>query len=184
MTDISDRYRALADRFAAVVTAVAPDRWSEPSPCEGWTARDVVRHVVDSHGLFLGFVGRALPQGAPSVDDDPAAAFDAARRTVQADLDDPAVAGAEFEGLFGRRTFASAVDQFLSGDLTVHRWDLGRAVGVDVRLEPEEIARAWADLEVFGDAARQPGVFGPPVEPPPGADDQGRLLAHLGRDAG
>lgn len=34
----------------------------------------------------------------------------------------------------------------------------------------------------FGDAMRQPGAFGPTVEPPPDADDQERLLAFLGRD--
>src|SRR2546425_749697 len=36
-------------------------------------------------------------------------------------------------------------------------------------------------MESFGDAMRGPRAFGPAVEPPPDADDQGRLLAFLGR---
>jgi uncharacterized protein (TIGR03086 family) len=183
MDEISERYRRLAGEFAAVVATVPDDRWAHPSPCEGWSARDVVRHVVDTHGMFLGFVDRSLPPG-PSVDDDPVGAFASARDAVQADLDDPERAGAEFDGFFGRRSFASGVDQFLSGDLVIHRWDLGTAAGLDVRLDDDEIARAWKDLEVFGDAARTPGVFGPAVEPPPDADEQTRLLAYTGRRAG
>jgi uncharacterized protein (TIGR03086 family) len=182
MTDIADRYRQKAEEFAAVVAAVPPERWSAPSPCEGWTARDIVRHVIDSHGLFLGFVGRTLPEG-PSVDDDPAGAFATARATVQADLDDPERAGEEFEGLTGRRSFASGVDRFLSGDLVMHRWDLGQAAGIPVELTAEEITRGWEDFEAFGDMARRPGAFGPALDPPEGADDQTRLLAHAGRRA-
>jgi uncharacterized protein (TIGR03086 family) len=182
MNEIADRYRQKADELAAVIAAVPPDRWSAPSPCEGWTARDIVRHVIDSHGLFLGFVGRSLPEG-PSVDDDPAGAFARARAVVQADLEDPERAGEEFEGLTGRRTFASGVDRFLSGDLVMHRWDLGQAAGIPVELTPEEIKRGWEDFEAFGDMARSPGAFGPALEPPADADDQTRLLAHAGRRA-
>jgi hypothetical protein len=36
--------------------------------------------------------------------------------------------------------------------------------------------------EGFGDAMRGPQAFGPAVEPPAGGDDQGRLLAFLGRN--
>ena len=40
---------------------VVPDgRWTNPSPCEGWSARDVVRHLVDVHGHFLGNVPQAF----------------------------------------------------------------------------------------------------------------------------
>jgi uncharacterized protein (TIGR03086 family) len=183
MSEIAERYAHHADQFAATVAAVPADRWEAPSPCEDWTARDVVRHVVDSHGMFLGFVGRSLPEG-PSVDDDPAGAFANARAAVQADLEDGERAAVEFEGFFGKRTFASGVDQFLSGDLLIHRWDLGTAAGLDIRLDPDEIPRAWRDIEGFGEAARQPGAFGPAVEPPPDADEQTKLLAYTGRRVG
>lgn len=180
MSAIADRYERLADKFAAKVAAVPADRWENPSPCEGWTARDVVRHVVDTHELFCRFVGRSLGD-IPSVDDDPAAAFDAARRTVRDDLRDPARAHATYDGFFGRMTFAEGVDRFLCFDLVVHGWDLARATGLDERIDPEEVARISDEAHAFGDALRGPGIFGPPLDPPPGADAQARLLAFLGR---
>ncbi|CAN5703232.1 TIGR03086 family metal-binding protein [soil metagenome] len=180
MTEISERYDRNAATFAAKVGAVPDDQWASPSPCEGWTARDVVRHVIDAHGIFLGLVGRELGD-IPPVDDDPAAAFDAARRQMQDDLDDPDRGGEEFDGFFGRTTFAAAIDRFLSGDLVVHGWDLARATGLDERLDAAEVQRALEEMPKFGDALRSPQTFGPALEPPPGADDQAKLLAFLGR---
>lgn len=180
MSDITDRYRRLSDAFAAKLAAVPPDGWSRPTPCEGWTVRELVAHVIDSQGLFLGLVGHELGD-LPSVDDDPVAAWDAARAKVQAHLDDPELAAAEYEGMFGRLTFAQGVDRFLSADLVVHGWDLARAVGLDETIDPEEVERGLRDFPEMGDAMRQPGGFGPAIEPVPGADPQTRLLNFLGR---
>ncbi len=180
MTEISQRYARLADAFAAKIAAVPGDRWSAQSPCPDWTALDVVRHVVTTQGMFLGLVGRALGD-IPSVDDDPLAAWTAARTIVQRDLEDPDRAGAEFDGAMGRMTFESAVDRFLNFDLVVHGWDLARATGLDDHIGPNDVARVRAAAESFGDAMRSPQAFGPALEPPPDADDQQRLLAFLGR---
>ena len=184
MTDtraVSERYRTLAGSFAERIDSVPADRWSAPSPCDGWSARDVVRHVVDTQGMFLGFVGRSLPEGMPSVDDDPTGAFAAARGQVQAGLDDPEVAGAEYQGAFGTSSFAKGVDGFLCFDLNVHGWDLAKAAGLEARIDPAELPRLRADAEGFGDMMRSPGAFGPEVDAPAGADEQARLLAFLGR---
>ena len=180
MSDVSDRYNRLAGAFAAKVAAVPNDRWASPSPCEGWTARDLVRHIVDSHGMFLGFIGEEL--GAiPSVDDDPAAAFDGARKAIQARLDDPERATAEYEGFTGKSTFEEGINRFISFDLVVHNWDLSRAAGLDETMDLDEVRAMAEAAPKFGDALRAPGVFGPEVEPPEGADEQTKLLAFLGR---
>lgn len=178
---VQQRYHRLAAAFADTVAAVPADRFESPSPCEEWTARDVVRHVVDAQGMFLGFVSRSLPDDLPSVDDDPVAAFEAARRTVQAGLEDPDVADAEYEGAFGTSTFAKAVDTYLCFDLNVHRWDLATAAGLDARIDPGEVPRLRRDTDGFGDMMRSSGAFGPEVEAPHGADEQARFLAYLGR---
>src|SRR5207244_2443324 len=106
----------------------------------------------------------------PSVDDDPSGAWKAASSVIKDDLEDPARAGAEFDGLFGRSTFEAAADRFLSFDLVVHGWDLARAAGLDDRIDPKDVARVQKDAEAFGDNMRNPKAFGPAVEPPPGAD--------------
>ena len=182
MTEISERYRRLSDQFAARIAAVPDDRWTSQSPCAGWTALDVVRHVVDSQGMFLGFVDRKMGP-LPHVAEDPGGAWDAARAAVQADLDDPGRARAEFDGYFGRRSFAQAIDNMINFDLIVHGWDLARATGQDERIEPEDVRHAIAAAHSFGDNLRRQGVCGPEVPVPPDADEQTRMLAFLGRRA-
>jgi uncharacterized protein (TIGR03086 family) len=140
----------------------------------------VVRHVITTQGMFLGFVGRQLGD-LPSVDEDPGRAWDAARAIVQADLEDPERAGAEFDGFLGRTTFEASVDRFLCFDLVVHGWDLARATGLDDRMVSEDVDRVQRQAEAFGPAMRSPQAFGPEVEAPAGANPQERLIAFLGR---
>jgi uncharacterized protein (TIGR03086 family) len=182
MSEISDRYRRLTEQFASTIAAVPPDRWSSPTPCEDWNAVELVQHVVDTQSLFRTFVGNG-PTGAPPAAEDPLASFRAATAVVQADLDDPAVAGTEFEGMFGTQTFEQAVDRFANMDLVVHRWDLARATGGDERIDDEDVRRVLDAVAGFGDNLRRPGVCGPEVEVGPDADEQTRLLAILGRRA-
>jgi uncharacterized protein (TIGR03086 family) len=182
MGEIADRYRRLSDDFAATLAAVREDRWAEQSPCEEWKARDVVRHVIATQGMFLGFVGRELGDG-PSVDDDPGAAWDHARGMTQAELDDPDRATTTFEGLLGTTTFEAAVDRFLCTDLVIHRWDLAEATGQAVTLAPDDMAHARQAMSGLADRMRGPGAIGPELDPPAGADEQTAFLAWFGRRA-
>lgn len=180
MSEVSERYKRLSDAFAAKVAAVPAGKWDNASPCDDWTTRDLVRHVVDTQGLFLGFVGKQMGD-ISSVDDDPVAAWDAARSKIQRELDDPKLAAAEFDGLFGRTTFEESVNRFLCVDQVIHGWDLARAAGLDDRIAPEDVAWVGKQAEGYGDGMRSPQAFGPEVEAPAGANDQDRLLAYLGR---
>ena len=180
MTEISDRYERLADDFARTVSEVPEDRWSSPSPCDGWTALDVVRHVVDTQSMFLGLVGRDAGP-VPLVDGNPDAAWATASAAVLADLTDPERAGAEFDGFFGRTSFEQAVDRFVSFDLVVHRWDLARAVGGDEHIDPADARSVIDGAAVFGDALHGPGVCGPALQVGRDADVQTQMLGLLGR---
>jgi uncharacterized protein (TIGR03086 family) len=182
MTRTSDRYQRLAADMTATIARVPDEQWGNSSPCPDWTARDIVQHLVDTHAMFMGLVGRTQRPG-PSVDDDPAGAWASARDQMQADLDHPKRADAEFEGSFGRTTFATAVDRFICFDLVIHRWDLSRATGQDETIDPSELDRLWQDVESFGDRMRAPGAFGAALEPGSNASPEERLLAHLGRQA-
>jgi uncharacterized protein (TIGR03086 family) len=182
MTEISERYRRLSDDFAATIAGVPEDRWPSPSPCEDWTAREVVGHVVGTQGMFLGLIGEEMGE-IPSVGDDPTAAWDSARARVQAALDDPAVADTGFDGFFGPTTFSAAIDRFQNTDLVIHRWDLARATGQDVTIDPADAERVLAGAREFGDAFRSPGVCGPEVPVDDDADLQTRTLAFFGRRA-
>ena len=180
MESKAQRYARLRKSFAAKVAAVPEERWANQSPCEEWTTRDLVRHVVETQGMFESMVGRELEPG-PSVDADPHKAFVFATDQVQAHLDDPETATVGYEGYFGPTTFEDSVDGFLSLDLIVHGWDLARAAGIDEHIDPADITWLWSRVEALEDTMRGPRTFGQAIEAEPEATDQDKLLAFLGR---
>jgi len=180
MTEISDRYRRLSEEFTRRVDAVPADRWDNPSPCEEWNARQVLQHVIDSH-VNMPKYGGVVVTLTRSVDDDPRAAWLEARESMQDLLEDPARAGAEYDGMFGRTSVQQTVDGFLGFDLLVHGWDIARATGQDETLPPDEVRRVYADASKLAGNLRRGGVCGPEVAVPADASEQDRLLGLLGR---
>jgi uncharacterized protein (TIGR03086 family) len=180
MAEVAERFRNVAAAFTERVAAVPDDRWDAPAPCEGWVARDVVRHLVEwLPDFFHGRAGLPRPE-VPSVDDDPLGAWAAVRDSLQAALDDPEVAGREFDTGMGAMTVADAMAGFGVGDVLVHTWDLARAAGLDERLDEGEVARIYAQMQPMDEMLRGP-MFGPKVPVPDDADAQAKLLAFTGR---
>src|SRR3712207_2659031 len=120
-TPIRTAYTTADRPLAAVLDAVPTDAWGRPSTCEGWTVREVVRHLVQTQREFL--TGRGVDLGEePDVDADPAAAWRAHALRVAAALADEQVAGREYDGFFGRTTLGASLAQFYVWDMLVHRW--------------------------------------------------------------
>jgi uncharacterized protein (TIGR03086 family) len=157
--------------------------WDAPSPVADWTARDVVRHLVEWLPSFLAAgSGIQLPAG-PSVDDDPVAAWQAHVDAVQALLDDPATAELTLSNRhIGALPLDRAIDQFYTSDVFMHTWDLARATGQDDRLDPEFCALLLAGMEPIEDVIRSSGQYGPRVPVKDDADTQAKLIAFIGRD--
>lgn len=183
MSDIVERYERVTARFTDRVRGVPADAWDDPSPCEGWSARDVVRHLTDWIPGFFGAQGVDFPT-VPSVDADPVAAWETVQTTVGKALADPALAAKAVETPFSTQSLAETVDMIVTGDVFTHTWDVARATGQDETLDAEQLQRM---LETMGsmpeEAMRADGMFGPPVDVPSDADAQTRLLAYLGRRA-
>jgi uncharacterized protein (TIGR03086 family) len=180
MSDISWRYSALARELTRRVDAVPVGRWDDQSPCEDWTARDVLQHLIDWHRDMPGHAGHPLVF-EKSVQDDPHAAWVEARDAMQALLDDPERAAMEYDGMFGRTSVEKTVDNFLGLDLLIHGWDIARATGQDEKMPEEEVSRVSEFVESLGDSLRMGGVCGPAVPVRVDASDQDKLLATLGR---
>ena len=181
MTEISERYARTSCGLRRQGGGGARRRVVSPTPCEDWTARDIVRHVVDSQGMFLGFVGQEMGE-LPSVDDDPLGAVQAATGRILQDLEDPERATASYDGFMGTSTFEAGVNQFLAADLVVHGWDLARATGQDDTIADQDLAEMQEAVKHFPEEAmRSPGAFGPEIEAPADASDQDKLMAFLGR---
>lgn len=176
-----ERHRRIAAAFTEVVRTTAD--WSDAAPVEGWTARDVVGHLVTwLPGFLAGGCDVRLPAGPP-VEEDPAAAWAAHADAVQALLDDPASAVQPFTHQnIPAMPLADAVDRFYTSDVFLHTWDLARAGGQDVTLDPELCAAMLAGMEPIEELMRSSGQYGPRVAVPAEADVQARLLGFIGRD--
>lgn len=177
--DTADRYRRVAAGFTERARAVPAEGWDRQTPCEGWVARDVVRHLVDTAGFFVGPAGIELPDG-PSPDDDPVGAWEAVREVTQAALDDPDVAGREIDTPMGRMPLEALIGRFGVADVLIHTWDLARATGLDETLDPDEVAIVYEMLLPNDERMRGP-AFAPKVEVPEDVDAQTRLIAFTGR---
>ncbi|HWB65906.1 MAG TPA: TIGR03086 family metal-binding protein [Mycobacteriales bacterium] len=180
MTEVADRYRRIADGFTTRLDGVAADGWDAASPCDEWTGRDIVEHVVATHRRV-----RAALDGTEAEPVDPEgdlrAQWRAARAEIESALADPVMATTVVGGMFGEQPFESLVGRLLCADTLIHTWDLARATGQDDRLDPDGVAKAFEFLTPIDEAIRRPGGFGPKLEPPTDADEQARFLAFCGR---
>lgn len=182
MNRTAAQYEAAERPLTAVLDAVPGEAWTNPSPCEGWAARDVVRHIVETQRDFLTRHDVDLGEAA-DVDADPAAAWrDHAKRVGEA-LSDDTVPATAFDGHFGPTTVGATLEQFYVWDMVVHRWDVATSIGMDADLTDAELDRIQAGADSFGEALYMDGVCQPAVAPPADADRTARLLARLGRSA-
>ena len=179
------RYRAVTDGFLARVDGIGADAWAHPSPCTGWTVRDVVAHVVIVHRRVLTrLTGGELP-GIEPLPPQPGEDLPRDLRVlveqVREALEDPRRADQQVNSIIGRLTFAELVGTLLCADVLLHTWDVARATGQDERLDPVAVADALAFLDPRDAELRVPGEFGPRLDPPAGADEQARLISFSGR---
>ena len=181
MTTPADDYRQIAGHFTDLVANVDPARWDDPAPCEGWVARDVVRHLVTWFPGFLAHGAGVELAAGPDVDTDPYAAWTAMSEQVQALLDDPASEEISYTGPPGTHPLPQAIAQFFTSDVFLHSWDLARATGQDETLDAERCAAMLAGMEPWDEALRSSGHYGPRQPVADDADAQTRLLAFIGR---
>ena len=181
MSDIAERYERVTAQFTERVRGVPEGAWDNPSPCQGWTARDVVGHLTEWIPAFFGSQGVEFPP-VPSVQDDPVGAWETVQATIATVLADPRMAAMQVATPFSSQSLAETVDMVVTGDVFTHTWDLARATGQSETLDPDQLQRMIAAMAAMPeDALRADGMFGPPVEVPADADDQTRFLAYTGR---
>jgi uncharacterized protein (TIGR03086 family) len=193
MSENADRFQRVAGDFLARIEAVPADRWTSPSPCPGWTARQVVAHVINEQRRILATLRRTEPKrlygvavaemgSQPAVDDqaDLAAAWGEIGAGLVEAVDDPACAKVQLPTPVGPMPFVEVVDA-LPEDVLIHTWDLARATGGDEQLDAEAVVHVFEKFRPLDEALRQPWAFGPRITPPPGADVQTEFLCFVGR---
>jgi uncharacterized protein (TIGR03086 family) len=180
MSEVSERYATIAGGFTDRLLNVRPDFWLRPSPCTDWEARDIVVHVINTHGRVLSALDGSEPAVVAS-DDDLPARWSSATEALFAALTDDARASKSVSGAFGEQPFEALVGRLLCADTLVHTWDLARATGQPERLDPAAVSKAMEFLAPLDESIRRPGGFAPKIEPATDADEQTRLLNFCGR---
>lgn len=176
-------FRRIAAGFTTRVEGVGRDGWDAPSPCEGWVARDIVRHLVEWVPWWVSEGIRHRIVVATDVDDDPVAAWAQLRDQFQAMLDRPDAETETFDSeMFGGELpLGIAAERFVTGDILIHTWDLARATGQETTIDPELAARMYEEMLPIDSMLRRSGHFGPRIDVADDADQVTKLIAFTGR---
>jgi uncharacterized protein (TIGR03086 family) len=181
--DITDRHRQVCKAFGNEVSAVG-DHWQAQSPCSEWDARRVLEHVIGFHDVLLLRPLAAKPLRSKG---DPAGRWEATFAALDQVLSRPGL----FDGVVDvpavgnnlpSQIDAARIVPLLSLDVLIHTWDLGRAAGHEVILDPDLCRKFLQGLPSDDAVLSRTGMYGGPRPVPVGSDVQVELLARLGRD--
>ena len=177
--ELVDALEQTFDHASGIIAAVRPDQFDRTTPCEDWTVRDLLEHmigVVDG----LGTAAAGNPPTPFELSDDPARQFHAASAAAVAAWRQPGVLDRVVDagpGPMPGRVLASI--NLL--DTATHTWDLATATGQPAELpEPVAAAALEASRTVVTDELR-PGRFAAEQSVHDAATTTQQLAAFLGR---
>lgn len=186
--DVDDLRRAVMSS-RSVLASVRPDQMDDPTPCQSWKVRDLIKHMIDAPAfaavvMETGDWRNHTGESADHTGGDYLAAYDAATaRAISSFTADGAlskVVKLPFGDLPG-----TAYLNIATGDAFVHGWDLAKATGRSTDLDPElaeELIAAIRPLlpeQLRGPDGQAP--FGPEVVVPEHAPAADRLAGFVGR---
>jgi uncharacterized protein (TIGR03086 family) len=184
--DIAALHERALQSTRRTVAGITPDQLDAATPCEGWSVRDLLNHVVSGNewaaelaaGATIEDVGDALDGDV--IGDDPLAAYDTSAGRAASVFKQPGALEAPCAVSYGPvpgEVYAG--HRFL--DVLIHGWDLAVATGQDTGIDPELVEACIGVVTPQAALLSGSGMFGGDVVAPPGADRQTELLAMLGR---
>jgi uncharacterized protein (TIGR03086 family) len=171
-----------------VVNDVGEDQLANPSPCEGWTVRDVINHITGGATMFAISAERgSVPEdvlgqlmGGDNLGDDPQGAWAIAAMRAMNAFEQPGVLDKMVKLPFGEVPAGVALNIAVF-DVLTHAVDIARASGQEVK-DTELIETALTvGRQMIGPDLRVPGVFHPEQPVAGDAAPADRLLAFAGR---
>jgi uncharacterized protein (TIGR03086 family) len=183
MTTISTLLREAADAGVPVLRGLRDSQLDDPTPCSEFRVRDLVNHLYQVVVNFQALARREKADFASIPDvvgtSDWRSGFAGEVEKLIAAWADPTALDGVSPGMGLPQP---VVGQMVLLDLTLHPWDLARATGQPYAPSKAAVKDLHAMVDMMAEQARAMKVFGPPVQPPPGADDFELLLAKAGRD--
>jgi len=177
----------LFDRATAaateVVAAVKPDQYDDPSPCEGWSVKQVMSHLIGGAKMFTGMIvgGPPVDRSLDHAGDDPLAAFRAAHADLRAAFLSEGAMDRTYTAPFGEAPGTQLV-AMRTNEVMVHGWDVAKATGQSTDLDPEVAEACLAMISAVPFIPRGEGKpFAAEQSAPSGATAADRLAAFTGR---
>jgi uncharacterized protein (TIGR03086 family) len=164
--------------FGRVLADVTVEQFDLSTPCEGWTVRQLIDHMVAGNQLVQSRAGRE-PVPLP---DDLLAAHATSAAAAHAVFAAPDGLTRRFELPIG----TVSGDDFIgirTGDAFTHAWDLARSTAQPTDLDPElaEHVLAFSRRRITPELRGRGRPFGEEQPCPPGASPADRVASYLGR---
>jgi uncharacterized protein (TIGR03086 family) len=178
-----EQLAAAAEVTRQVIDAIGDGQWSLPTPCDGWTVRDLAEHVVAGNDIFTAALhGQPTASGPPAErSGDLASQY---RRSIQELLQasrQPGTLERVVSVPFGTVPGAVALHLRIT-ELLVHGWDLARATGQAVAFPEDASEQELAfSRQALKDVPPGRRPFAPPEPVAGDAPAIDRLAACLGR---
>ena len=178
-------YRSAVRQFDSRVRAVRPEQWGSSTPDADWDVRRLVRHVVVGQSMVPDILFGNPPASAidqptatgPELVEQWASASAAAVTALTAvesfDLQVNLPDGTSSAAEFGWR---------LATDLTVHAWDLARAIAAPDEFPNDLLAHLLEHSKPSAERWFPAERYAPPIPVPGCTDDLTELLALTGRN--
>ena len=171
-----------------VLQNVSKDKLGDPTPCESWTVKDVVNHILVGSYWFAAVV----EHGDTPADFD--GNQDLAGGDISATFADGSAKAIDAFGAPGalEKTVKLPWGEMPAGmfiniaaqDIFVHGWDVARAIGDTSGLDEDLAEQFIGGAKALPEAFRGPdgqAPFGPVADAPDTAPASDRLAAALGR---
>ena len=171
-----------------LVDGLSVDQLAAPSPCAGWTVRDVVNHITGGATMFAvsaeqgsvpdDVMGQIM--GGDLLGDDPKGVWKAAADRALAAFDQPGILEKVVKLPFGEMPAGMALNIAVF-DLATHAADIANATGANIADDELLEAALGMGRQFIGPDMRVAGMFDAEVTAPAGASAATRLLAFAGR---
>lgn len=184
MSQNSRNFVQAVHAFDAVVQRTDASAWQNATPCEGWSATDLVEHqcAVLNGVAAVASTGQMAAPTPPADMSDPRAAWTQTRDNVLSALDQKGVLNQQGPFWFNAATVDDMVG-IVMWDAVTHTWDLAQAVGQAHGLDPALVQTCHDVVAPMSDMLVESGRTGPVLEVAADAPILDRYLGLVGRQA-
>ena len=182
--NLPDVHRRALAATGEIVAGIKPDQLDARTPCDDYDVSGLLNHLISGNFWVAPLVeGKTIAEVGDALDREFAVEeYDASAEQANAAFSSPGAMQKPVAVSYGPvPAEVYAGHRFM--DVLIHGWDLAEATGQDATLDPELVDACFEVVNPQIDLLKASGMFGSPVDVPPDADNQTKLLALLGRQA-